>query len=200
VNVEPSHEFPCEHPACPPTPVLTLRTESSERYCVDHFPFADDAERVSAPSETQRETWVRIAAAEHHRVGTQLVMALELRIIEVTLAWWPTATELHVEGEYGEDGDVRLRAQKVTGPLGLIAGYVDNQSSEDRWDEFVDDGIDSIYLDWLAAITYEDYLGDHVIELHVSPPCTPFTIADRRRPGPATNLWTSPLDVPPGPA
>lgn len=48
-NLQPSTGYVCEHSACPPVPFsITFRTESSERYCVDHFPWTDEQERLDA--------------------------------------------------------------------------------------------------------------------------------------------------------
>lgn len=45
--LQPSTDYACEHDAHDdPNPCTTFRTESSERYCVEHFPWDDDYERL----------------------------------------------------------------------------------------------------------------------------------------------------------
>lgn len=46
-DLQPRVEFVCEHPDDDRGAQLTLRTESSERYCVEHFPYHDEAERAA---------------------------------------------------------------------------------------------------------------------------------------------------------
>ena len=40
-QLDPSHHYCCEHDDCDDRPQLTVRTESSERYCIPHFPVID---------------------------------------------------------------------------------------------------------------------------------------------------------------
>lgn len=44
-DLEPRYQFVCEHPDDNRGELLTLRTESGERFCLDHFPWHSDDEQ-----------------------------------------------------------------------------------------------------------------------------------------------------------
>lgn len=83
---------------------------------------------------------------------------------------YPEADELHVLGEYDAfDGELKLRAQKVTAGGQMIAGYLEHDAPGDHtgatgegWDDFTDE-VDGGYLSVLVGLANEEYLGEHAI-------------------------------------
>lgn len=55
-RLAPSHHYFCEHEDHPEILGLTFRTESSERYCVDHFPWEDAEERTEGVAFAENTT------------------------------------------------------------------------------------------------------------------------------------------------
>lgn len=55
--LQPSHAYACEHDDCGPESQLTIRTESSERYCFEHFPYIDEAERRAVVAAADVDAW-----------------------------------------------------------------------------------------------------------------------------------------------
>ncbi len=89
-----------------------------------------------------------------------LSMATEAWAFAHTIDRFPGAVTLHVEGEIGEEGNICVRAQKVTDADGnTIAGYDEGgMSDSEAWDAFTD--LVDMQLDWLGELNGDDWLGD----------------------------------------
>lgn len=107
------------------------------------------------------ETQFTHAVSTFHAAASALSAATRRRAFAQTRAFFPNAVTLHVRGEYGDEGNVQIRAQKVTGADGkAIAGY-DDADNEDLWDTFTD--VVDPDLDWLGELNPSDWVGDDEI-------------------------------------
>lgn len=89
----------------------------------------------------------------------QFSAVLRGKVAAMVAAAYPTAVSLVAVGEYGEEFEMRLRAQRVLDAEGnVIAGYGPLKGWTEEWDDFVD-AVDDV-LDHLAQINGDEYLGE----------------------------------------
>lgn len=103
------------------------------------------------------------AVENYHSAAQALSAATEARAFAYAVDHFPGTVTLHVEGEVGEEGNIVIRAQKVTNADGnTIAGYDDDGMSEsEEWDRFTD--LVDPDLDWLGVLNGDDWFGDNEI-------------------------------------
>lgn len=104
---------------------------------------------------------LREAEAAYHAAARGFSTAIEAWVGRKLRAAYPTATKLIALGEYHEDGAIRLRTQRVIDAAGAALGDVEDPT--ETFEKLVD--LIDPYLDWLADINGEDYLGDHDFEI-----------------------------------
>lgn len=111
------------------------------------------------------------AQAFHHQACRRLTAALERHVAAAVIDEFPNAVELRAWGEYGEDGELRLRAHTLVGAGGKVIvanglcawdgrefGEFGDDETRERFDAVTDDVDD--YLDWIAGLHGDDYLRD----------------------------------------
>lgn len=101
---------------------------------------------------------VEIAALIHHAAALTLTRALEELVANKVLHAYPDTEILHCHGEYGEDGQIKLRAQRVVDKDGRVLAAYEEPMHTQTWDDLVD-AIDPD-LDWIAGLNDDDYLND----------------------------------------
>lgn len=113
--------------------------------------------------DPQIEDRYEAAVAAYHDAARALSAATEARAFAQACHYFPGTVTLHVEGQVGDEGNVIVRAQKVTDADGnMIAGYDDGGMSDDEsWDDFTDEADPD--LDWLGELNGDDWLGDQEI-------------------------------------
>lgn len=113
--------------------------------------------------DPQIEERYEAAVASYHVAARALSAATEARAFAQALFYFPGTVTLHVEGQVGDEGNIIVRAQKVTDAAGnTIAGYDDGGMSDDEsWDDFTD--LVDPDLDWLGELNGDDWLGDQEI-------------------------------------
>lgn len=101
------------------------------------------------------------AKRNYTQAASRLAEVLEQIAVASVLDQHPTAKRIDVQGEYDEEGGLRLRLQRI------LDSDVDGSALwdiDEGGDEWVD-VIDSEYLDWLADITGEDWVGEHQLDM-----------------------------------
>lgn len=113
--------------------------------------------------DPQTEARYSKAVENYHAAAAALSAATEARAFAQAVDFFPNAVTLHVEGEVGEEGNIVIRAQKVTDVDGnTIAGYDDGGMSDDEtWDTFTD--VVDPDLDWLGVLNGDDWFGENEI-------------------------------------
>lgn len=142
-----------------------------------------------APTTDPLEREYEHALAVHSSARDRLVALLLARIAAFTAESYDHAAELVVEGIYDVEA-LNVRAQKVLDADGkVLDGYgPDGESSSEGWDEFCED-MDSLYLDVLAGLTWDEYSGEHSIPVPGEAVSPPETLAEAL--GVAVNITTS---------
>lgn len=111
------------------------------------------------------------AQARYFAAAGELIQALTEKIAMMVLAAFPGAATLEVLGEFAEESNLIVRAQKVLGPAGTVVassgprpGVADDVVADF---EALTDEIDPL-LDWLGDLTGDDYLGAMALDLDVA--------------------------------
>jgi hypothetical protein len=104
------------------------------------------------------------ARTRYHNEAAAFAEAIIARLSTELIEAIPTATKLHVHGEYDEEMELKVRIALLELADGTLIEPTDEVDGVDGWEEMVDE-LDSDYLLYLAGVTGEDYLGNHVIDL-----------------------------------
>ncbi len=102
--------------------------------------------------QTNTETPYELAKRNYHEACRQFANAIRDEIRRLTLESCPTATEIVLDGAYGDDGEfkINLHAVKLNGGALRFEGDDDFEELTEAIDE---------HLLYLATTTGEDYLG-----------------------------------------
>lgn len=101
------------------------------------------------------------AQSRYHKAASEFSGAILQWVAATVTGRYPTAAKLVAYGDYDEDGARRLRLRQVFDDAGRTLGDVEEPT--EAFDELAD--VVDPYLDWLAELNGDDYLGDQEIAL-----------------------------------